>query len=623
MADEMKDINESGYTNFGGTPTRAGSYFVPTGPIGRFFAKFFATKAQVPAANTEDPLVAPEMGDTVISTEVIKDTIVDNGPVMGGISRTTILPELELNRKRRYKDYEEMDEYPEIGAAFDIYADDCTQTGTKNERWQVKSEDSMVVDEVERFFDNIQLDKMLWDISRNTVKYGDCFTEAIVDLDKPKEGIKKIKILNPNYILRVENEFGYLKKFLQEIPKKEQFQYQEQGQSPEGTRPVKYIELDKNQIVHFRLHTSDPVFYPYGKSIAALCHRTFRSLKMMEDAMMIYRLSRAPERRIFYVDTGNLPASKAEMFIERLKKKFKSERAYNTQRGGIDARHNPMSMDEDFFVPTKNGRGTKIDTLPGATNLGEIEDVRYFRDKLLAALKVPKDYIVEKESSPERKANLSQLDVKFARTIKRIQVNIETGLENLAKRHLQLRGYPAMAISRLRIKLPEPSDMSAKRKLDIDEQKTRVIQAVQQLGLISNKQIYREYFDMTEEEIRQMESEVESDQKKMAEQQQDQMGAGGAPPMAGGAPIPAAPPGGGPGYGEAGGQEGAENIPPTANESVESTLEKLTQNAINEETKVVLKRILDKQRKKAQEKPSQEPYIQKITYKKIQNPREL
>ena len=248
-----------------------------------------------------------------------------------------------------------MDEYPEIGDAFDIYDDDSTQKGSRSERCTIKSENDMVVDEVTRLFEQVNLHKFLWDIVRNTVKYGDCFTELLLDINRPEEGIKKIKILNPNWILRVENEFGYLKKFLQEIPNLESLQYSEVGQS-ELARPVKYIELDKNQIVHYRLHTSDPVFYPYGKSIAALCHRVFRSLKMMEDAMMIYRLSRAPERRIFYVDTGNLPTSKAEMFIERLKQKFKKEKFYNSPKGTIDARYNPMSMDEDFFVPTKNGR---------------------------------------------------------------------------------------------------------------------------------------------------------------------------------------------------------------------------------------------------------------------------
>ena len=586
MADEIKDeLNESGYTTFTGSEVGTGTYYTPTGPIGRFFAKFFATKAQTAAVRAIDTgHVLPETGDTVVSTEVIKDTKVDDGPAIGGIQRNPILPQLELNRRRRYREYEEMDEYPEIGAAFDIYADDSTQKGTRAERWSVKSESDFVVDEVTRLFEQLNMHRFLWDIVRNTVKYGDCFTELVLDVNKPEEGIKKIKILNPNWILRVETEFGYLKKFLQEIPNLESLQYAEVGQSNDS-RPVKYIELDKNQIIHFRLHTSDPVFYPYGKSIAALCHRVFRSLKMMEDAMMIYRLSRAPERRIFYVDTGNLPTSKAEMFIERLKQKFKKEKYYNSPKGTVDARYNPMSMDEDFFVPTKNGRGTKIDTLPGATNLGEIEDVRYYRDKLLAALKVPKDYLVEKDKSPERKANLSQLDVKFARTIQRVQVDIEAGLENLAKRHLQLKGFPAALIKKLRIALPEPSDMLAKRKLDIDEQKIRVIQGVQQLNLFSTESIYKEFYNMTDEEIRRMQSELEKDQEKLAEQQmaEQQMAAEG---MAG------------PGPGEAGGQEPAENLSPTANEERVSSLETLKDLVLEDNKKEVISRIIKKQQQK-------------------------
>ena len=583
MADEIKkeETLEEGYTEFGGNPGRAGTFFTPTGPIGKFFAKFFASPAQAEAVKLMDQGSAAVLGgDTITSTEVIKDTDKDH-PAVGGVARNPILPQMEMNRKRRYKEYEEMDEYPEIGAAFDIYADDSTQKGPRNERWTINSTNSLVVDEVNALFEKIRLDTFLWDIVRNTVKYGDCFTELILDVNKPKEGIKKIKILNPSFILRVENEFGYLKNFLQEIPNNESFDY---GSTYNDQQPLKYIRLYKNQIAHFRLHTSDPIFYPYGKSIAALCHRVFRSLKMMEDAMMIYRLSRAPERRIFYVDTGNLPTSKAEMFMERIKQKFKKEKFYNSGKGTIDSRYNPLSMDEDFFVPTRNGAGTKIDTLPGAQNLGEIEDVRYYRDKLLAALKIPKDYIVEKESSPERKANLSQLDVKFARTIQRVQVNIQVGLENIAKRHLQLKGFPALLIKELRIRLPEPSDMSAKRKLDLDEQKTRVIAAVQQLGLFSKDEIYREYYDMTDEEIERMKEEMQEQSKQ---EQDEQMSNVGAAQMAG------------PGYGEAGGQEPAENASPTQPTTEETThgIETLiSKNSLNEEKKEVLSRILKKQR---------------------------
>lgn len=578
MADKIKLDEGIGYTEFENSPTRGGSFYQPTGPLGRFFAKFFATKAQKEIAKkAEDSVPTPETGDTIVSTEVIKDVNVDQAPALGGVNRNPMLPQLEFNRRHRYREYEEMDQYPEIGAAFDIYADDSTQKDPRNNKFSVKSDSALVVNEVEELFDAIDLDRFMWDIVRNTVKYGDCFIELILDVNRPSEGLKKMKILNPNWILRVENEFGHLKKFLQEIPNNETMNY---SNSPIGQKPVKYIELDKNQIVHFRLHTSDPLFYPYGKSIAALCHRTFRSLKMMEDAMMIYRMSRAPERRIFYVDTGNLPTSKAEMFMERLKEKFKKEKFYNGVKGTVDARYNPMSMDEDFFVPTKNGRGTKIDTLPGATNLGEIEDVRYFRDKLLAALKVPKDYLVEKDKSPERKANLSQLDVKFARTIHRVQQNIELGLTAIVKRHLELKNFPASVVRAVKIALPEPSDMSAKRKLDLDAQKLNVIQQAMGLGLFSKKEIMRQYYDFDKSEIDRILKEKKAEEAtEGADQQADQSQ---APP-----PAPQ-------------GQEPAENTPPTANESFEASVDKLKGLiSISEEDSKVLDRIIKKQQRKA------------------------
>jgi len=575
MADErlnQENLDES-YTEFGTNTGVTSGYYLPSGPIGRFFAKFFATKAQKhidKTADTQEPQAIT--GDTIITADVIKSPD-PKLPATGGVQRNPIMPQAELNRKRRYQEYEEMDQYPEIGAAFDIYADDSTQKDPRNEKWTVHSKSELVVDEIQNLFRRIKLDRFLWDIARNTVKYGDCFAELIVNVNKEKEGVKKVKILNPNYIIRVENEYGYLQKFMQEIPKTDTFNY-----GPAGAEdPKKYIDLDKNQIIHFRLHTSDPAFYPYGKSIAALTHRVFRSLKMMEDAMMIYRLSRAPERRIFYVDTGSLPTSKAEMYIERLKAKFKKEKFYNTSRGTVDSRYNPLSMDEDFFVPSKNGKGTKIETLPGAQNLGEIEDVRYYRDKLLAALKVPKDYLVEKDKSPERKANLSQLDVKFARAVHRVQTNIEAGLENIAKRHLQLKGFPPSLIGELRIDLPEPSDMSAKRKLDIDEQKTRVVQAVQQLGLFSKKQIYKEYFNMTDEQIIRLESELDKERQKQNQEAVEAAAQG----------VPAE-------EGQGAHDTPAEATTAPANEATENIFS-LLGDRIDDDQLPILQRILDKE----------------------------
>ena len=199
-----------------------------------------------------------------------------------------------------------------------------------------------------------------------------------------------------------------------------------------------------------------------------------------------------------------------------------------------------MSADEDFFVPVKGKQSsTKIETLPGAQNLGDVDDVKYFRDKLLAALKIPKDYIVEKDKSPERKANLSQLDVKFARTIVRVQKNIELGLQEFARRHLYIKEFPKQEIMKLEIRLSEPSDMFLKRQLEIEGQRTSVVGEVLNLGLFSREDVYKTYYNLNDLEIKEVKARIEKDLKDPVIQQQQQM-MGGMGPGMGAAPMPGA-----------------------------------------------------------------------------------
>lgn len=529
MADELNkndklDEAAIGNTKFGsgGADGRIGPYFYPSGRLGQFLARFFATKAAPYISKQGDEGTTPQAnlaGDTVQAADVIKP---GDGPAIGAFSRgSLILPELEKTRRERYAQFENMDDYPEIGTAFDIYADDATQKNLRNKRWTVVSESQLVVDEVNKCFRKIHLERDYWDIIRNMCKYGDCFMETIIDVNNPKRGLQRMKVLNPNFVLRVENEYGYLTDFLQEIPESDD--WAAFGSAANGMTGQKYITLDRNQIVHFRLRTSDPMFYPYGKSIAALGIQVFRSLKLMEDAMLIYRLSRAPERRIFYIDVANMPATKAELFIEKVKEKFKKEKYYDNNTGTIDARYNPLSADEDFYVPTRGAQGTKIDTLPGAQNLDQIDDVRYFRDKLLASLKIPKDYIVEKDKSPERKANLSQLDAKFSRVIGRVQQQVEIGLEQIARRHLALVGFPASLVKKVEIQLPDSSDIFTKRKMEIDEQKARVVQAVLGLDLFPKETIYKEFYDMTEQQIRHTMDLKREEQEQQVEDEASQL----------------------------------------------------------------------------------------------------
>lgn len=529
MIEEQENMLEEDMTSFPNSTTFGDSRPL-SGKFAAFFKSFFGSKEHK-AKRGRPPKKTPLAGDVVKNADVFTQA---NGQI--GISKgMPRLPQVEYERRRKYQDYERMDEYPEIGAALDIYADDATQEDLRGTTLKIDTEQEIIRDVLEAFGETIKVERFLWDVTRNVCKYGDCFLENIVDLNNAEAGIQRIKILNPNYIFRVEDKYGYLKEFLQEVPKANEGQPQ---YAPVADKK-NLIKLDKDQVVHFRNFNSDPHFYPYGKSILAPGVRAWKSLRLMEDAMLIYRLVRAPERRIFYVETGNLPATKVEMFMERLKAKFKKEKFYNQNEGGIDERYNPLAADEDFFVPQKNGQGTKIETLQGGQNLGEVDDVRYFRDKVLAAMKIPKDFIVEKDNSPERKANLSQLDAKFAKAVLRIQRDIEIGLTTLYRRHLQLKGFPPSMVTDFKLKLAPPSDITEKRRLEIDEQKTRVVQAVQGLQLFPTSYLYETYFGMTQGEIRKIEDEMEEQkQNDMADQAAaaGPMGPGGGPPGEEGAP---------------------------------------------------------------------------------------
>ena len=559
---ENETLNEDGYTAFPAAKSPSTGAF---GRFGTFFAKAFRKQKKKGRPFTKPPLEGdaqdPKSGDT------FEDYTTGIGVNRSGMPK---MPKVEVSRKRKYQDFESMDEYPEIGAALDIYADDATLVDDNTDFLKIQTEDRIVKEEIERFFDTIEMKRFLWDIARNVAKYGDCFCENIIDLNNTEAGIQRLKILNPNFVYRKEDQYGYLKGFMQEIPKKGYGDANALGGG--GNSPFTgggtLLNLDKNQIIHFRKRTSDQNFYPYGKSILAAGVRAWKSLKMMEDAMLIYRLQRAPERRAFYIETGNLPQTKVENFMERIKQKFKKEKFWNAQSGTIDERYNPLSADEDFFIPVRNGQGAKVEVLPGAQNLGDIDDVKYFRDKLLSALKIPKDYIVEQDSSPERKANLSQLDVKFAKSVMRLQRDIEIGIETLIRRHLKLREFPLSMMKNFKIQMIVPSDLFEKKRLEADEQKLRIVQAVKGLQLFPDNFIYKRYFDMTEYDIVELKEELK---KASEEEQQAQQQMGGGMPGAPGAPgMPPGPggmpPGGAPPEGPAqgGGPGGLGGAPPAA-----------------------------------------------------------
>lgn len=523
--------------NFSEFPERAN-----TGPLqGPFFAfwkKIFRQPKGRPSA------APPQSGDTVVTKDVIDPSPkTKNSWISVGVLD---LPPVERKRRDRYRVFDSMDMFPEIASAYDTYADDATQEDINGQVFTVKTNEQIIKDEFKAFIKNTKLDYLMWDIARNVVKYGDCFIELVVDLEEPEAGVQRLKILNPVFLYRIEDAYGNLVKYVQQIPSADS-DYSMQGDNSSE----KLINLDKHQIVHARRRTSDADFYPYGKGIASPAIATFRSLRLMEDAMLIYRLSRAPERRVFKVECYNLPANKIEAFMEKVKQKYKKEKFFDATTGSISEKYNPQAVDEDFFVPVKNGKGGDIVPLPGAQNLGDIDDVRYWRDKVLAAMKVPKDFIVEKDKSPERKANLSQLDIKFSKAVSRVQKDLKICLGEMFRTHLTLKSIPLYMYDDMEIELCPPSDMHEKRRLEIDDQKTRVIQALKGLNLFPDEYIYKVYFNLSDQEILEMKSKM----KKQMEEQG--AGQGGMPGMGGGMP------GGDPSMG------GDPNLPPQA--GVEST----------------------------------------------------
>lgn len=303
-----------------------------------------------------------------------------------------------------------------------------------------------------------------WTWFKNLCIFGDWFVELVVNPDNPKEGVYRTMPLPPETMYRIETVKGKLIEFQQS---KEGPDYQALVRGPINNQneielnQTTAIRFASSQITHFRIGDDRKTFFPYGQSLIEPARGPAHSLRLMEDAMVVYRLTRAPERRVFYIDVGQLPPFKAEAFIDRLKDQFRKRKVANNRgtpgANSVEERWMPPAQDEDYWLPIRPNSNTRIDTLPGAENLGEIDDAVYFRNKLLTSLNFPKNYFNNEDPNATR-ITLSAQDVKFARMIERLQSHFEDGILEIAERHLHLRGYPEDSYQDLRIKMTAPSD---------------------------------------------------------------------------------------------------------------------------------------------------------------------
>ncbi len=385
----------------------------------------------------------------------------------------------QYERMSRYADYSEMEFTPEISSALDIYADEVTTYNEKGGVLEVTSKNAEVKQIIETlFYDVLNIEFNIWSWVRNLVKYGDFM--LFVDAN---EGNGILNLL-PIPINEIEREEGFAK----DDPFAVRFRWLTQGNSI----------LQNWQVIHFRLLGNDN-FLPYGHSIIEPARRIWRQLILIEDAMLVYRIVRSPERRVFYIDVGNIAPDQIDVFMEQIKNKLRRNQVIDPSTGRVDLRYNPLSVDEDYFIPTRGDKSSKIETLPGGQFTGDVEDVQYIQNKLFAALKVPKAYLGY-EADIGSKATLAQQDVRFARTIERIQKIIVAELNKIAIIHLFLLGYSGEDLTDFELKLASSSIVHVQQQLELWRLRFEVAGMASE-GVLDRETIYRRIFGLSDDEI--------------------------------------------------------------------------------------------------------------------------
>jgi hypothetical protein len=366
----------------------------------------------------------------------------------------------EPTRLASFYDYESMEYTPEISAALDIYGEESTTVDQNGYMLQVYSESKRIKGILLDLFLNVlDLNTNLPMWTRNTCKYGDNFVYLKLD---PEKGIVGCMQLPNIEIERLERG----------MPAQASRQNVEEPAENKGLRfkwKSKDMEFNSWEIAHFRLLGDDRKL-PYGTSMLEKARRIWKQLLLSEDAMLIYRTSRAPERRVFKVFVGNMDDKDVEPYVQRVANKFKRSQVVDRETGNVDMRFNQMAVDQDYFIPVRDAAAASpIDTLPGGQNLGEIADIEYIQKKLLTALRVPKAFLGFEEPVGDGK-NLSLIDIRFARTINRIQKSMVAELNKIAIVHLFLLGFED-ELSNFTLSLTNPSSQADLLKIDIWKEK--------------------------------------------------------------------------------------------------------------------------------------------------------
>lgn len=423
-----------------------------------------------------------------------------------GIANNTLLTgkRQKENRKEYYDTFQEMSEYNFIHRGLQQISDDCSQRNVEGHTLKNYSDDDEIKEILNNlFFDRLNIDKELWSIIYETCKLGDNFYEVIPDSYEKPTMIARIRYLEADRVNRIEKN-GKLAfyTYTADATSQDEATFSALSRTDPKTEEKVVYKLEPWQIIHFKINDKD--FYPYGGSLLKAGVKCFRRLQLLEDGMVVYRLARVPERRVFKIDVGNLPQSEANRYVMKIKDNYRTSQILD-DRGNINRTAAALSINQDIFVPVRDGgKGTDITTLSPGMALQNIDDIRYFRDQILWTMNIPPEYLgttSDGNGGSSGRGSLAMQDVKFSRFAERIQFYIVEGLTKLAAIELFFKKKKKEDLKNFRIEITPPSNIKELMDLEFLSQKMNLIQTMNATGMFPKKFILQYVMRMSKKEI--------------------------------------------------------------------------------------------------------------------------
>ena len=385
------------------------------------------------------------------------------------------------DRFARYSDYAEMESYPVLANALNIVSDEVTQKNENGKIISVSSENKELEKTLQSLFDNVLglNGKNIWKLTRNLLKYGDCF--YLLDITE-ENGVVNMIRMPAN---EVEKEEGFDK----DDPSAVRFRW----------TAKQNLEIPNAYVAHFKLDGND-MFHPYGMSMLEPARRPWRQLVLLEDSMMVYRITRAPERRVFFLDVMGVPPDDIPQVVNKFNETIKKQKVVDEQ-GRFDLRYGAtLDAAEDYVIPVRGGEtGTRIDTLPGGQNLGDIEDIEFIRANLFSALGIPKAFLTFDQDIKSKQV-LTQEDIRFARTVSRIHEVIIAELVKIAMIHLYVKGHRGDDLVNFNIRMTNPSTVAELQKMELWRARMDLVMSAKE-GMFDTTFIYKNFLNLSDDAV--------------------------------------------------------------------------------------------------------------------------